>query len=290
MTSERTARGQLLAAAVLFSTGGAAIKAISLTGWQVVASRSLIAALVLAAITRPWAGVSWRSILVGAAQAATLVTFVTANKLTTAANAVFLQATAPLYIALLGPLLLGEHMKRRDFPLLAAIAAGIVLLFVGAPAPRVTAPNPVLGTAIGVVSGLCWALTVMGMRWLARREGPRHEASAPAAALAGNMIACVVCLGLALPVPEVRLADAAGVLYLGVFQVGLAYLLLSRGMGHVPAAKASLLLLAEPALSPIWAWAVHHEAPGLLPLVGGVLIVAAATASTVRDSRVPVIQ
>jgi len=104
----RAARVELLLAALLFSTGGTAIKALSLTSWQVVSARSLIAAFVLLAGTGAWRGFSWRSLLVGCAQAGTMVTFVVANKLTTAANAVFLQATAPLYIAALGPFLLGE--------------------------------------------------------------------------------------------------------------------------------------------------------------------------------------
>jgi drug/metabolite transporter, DME family len=94
----------------------------------------------------------------------------------------------------------------------------------------------------------------------------------------------------ALPVPALATADVLGVVYLGVFQVGAAYLLLSRGLRHVPAAAASLLLLAEPAFSPIWAWLVHHEAPGFWPLIGGLLIISAATIATWRDSRVPVLE
>ena len=219
-----------------------------------------------------------------------MITFVLANKLTTAANAVFLQASAPLYIAALGPFLLAEHFKRRDVPLLVAIFAGILLLFAGSQEPLATAPNRLLGTLIGIVSGFCWSLTVMGMRWLGNRE-PGGGATAPAgAAIAGNLIACLVALPFALPLPAMQAADIAGVAYLGVFQVGGAYLLLSRGIQHVPAARASLLLLVEPALSPVWAWLVHGEAPGLWPVLGGVLIIGAATMATWRDSRVPVLE
>lgn len=283
-----SARVQLLLAAVLFSTGGAAIKAISLTNWQVASGRSALAALVLWAGLRAGARLTWRAVLVGAAQAATLFTFVTANKLTTAANSVFLQATAPLYIALLGPLLLSERIRRRDIPLIVLIFVGILLLFVGSPEPLATAPRPVLGTIVGVVSGFCWALTVMGLRWLARTEHAAGGESAGAAALAGNLLVCLFCLPAALPVPELRAADVLGLAYLGVFQVGVAYLLLSRGLRHVPATTGSLLLLAEPALSPMWAWLVHHEAPGFWPLVGGALIIGAATAVGWRDARAPV--
>ena len=95
---------------------------------------------------------------------------------------------------------------------------------------------------------------------------------------------------LAFPLPAVHAADLAGVIYLGVFQVGASYLLLSYGLRHVPAAKASLLLLVEPALSPVWAWLVHGEAPGVWPVIGGVVIIGAATMATWRESRVAVLE
>ena len=285
--SDRSARTQLLLSALLFSTGGTAIKAVHLTSWQVACGRSVFAAAVLLLGTGAWRAFSWRAAVVGAAQAATLITFVTANKLTTAANAVFLQASAPLYIALLGPFLLSEHMRKKDLPLLAAIAVGILLLFAGSHEPLDTAPHRVLGTFVGIVSGFCWSLTVMGMRWLARSD--HHEAgqSAAAATVSGNLLALVLCAPVAFPFPQVTVTDVLGVAYLGVFQIGAAYLLLSRGLRHVPAAAASLLLLVEPALSPLWAWLVHHESPGVWPLVGGAIILGAATAATVRESRAP---
>ncbi len=289
--STRTARVQLLIAALLFSTGGTAIKLVALTNWQVACGRSLLAALVIMAGGRGlWRGFSWRPVLVGAAQAATLITFVTANKLTTAANAVFLQATAPLYIALLGPFLLAEHLKRKDIPPLVLIFLGVLLLFAGSHEPLATAPHRVLGTVVGIASGFCWALTVMGLRWLSRTDPVVGGDGARAAAVSGNLLAFLVCAPAAFPWSVPSTLDLLGVAYLGVFQVGAAYLLLSRGIRHVPAAAASLLLLAEPAFSPLWAWLVHHESPGVWPLVGGGLIIGAATAATWRDSRVPVLE
>jgi drug/metabolite transporter, DME family len=289
--SIRASRLQLLAAALLFSTGGTVIKAVSLTSWQVVVGRSLFAALVIGFGGRAlWRGFSWRPVVVGMAQAATLVTFVVANKLTTAANAVFLQATAPLYVALLGPFLLGEHVKRRDIPVMGLIFVGVALLFAGSKEPLATAPHPTLGTAVGVVSGFCWSLTVMGLRWIARSEPTTGGSAVRAAAVTGNVLALLVCLPAALPAPSLGTADLLGLVYLGACQVGAAYLLLSSGLRRVPAAAASLLLLAEPAFSPLWAWLVHRESPGTWPLIGGALIVAAATTVTWRDSRVPAIE
>jgi drug/metabolite transporter (DMT)-like permease len=201
-----------------------------------------------------------------------------------------LQATAPLYIALLGPALLGERFRRKDVPLLAAIIAGVLFLFAGSQEPLATAPHRTLGTAVGIVSGFCWSLTGMGLRWVARADPEHGGQSARAAAVLGNVIALLACAPAAALLPAPRGADLIGVAYLGAFQVGGAYLLLSRGLRHVPAAAASLLLLAEPAFSPLWAWLVHREAPGPWPLLGGALIIAAASVATWRDSRVPVVE
>src|SRR5262245_57748242 len=148
MTTHDTSRsrGLLLAAAALFSTGGAAIKATTLTGWQVASFRSGVAAaavlLMLPASRRGW---NRRALLVGVGYAATLVCFVQANKLTTSANTIFLQSTAPIYLVLLGPWLLGEHNRARDFLFMGAMALGLSLFFVGTEPPVVTAPRPFEG-------------------------------------------------------------------------------------------------------------------------------------------------
>jgi drug/metabolite transporter (DMT)-like permease len=279
------ARGQILLTALLMSTGGAGIKAVSLTNWQIASFRSGIAALVVLLAVRRWPRCPAPTLLVGAAYAATVVTFITANKLTTAANTVFFQGTAPLYLAILAPAVLGERLPRRDAPLLVAIAAGMALLFAGSAAPLSTAPNPALGNAIGVVSGCCWSLTLLGLRWLEKRDPASKGTAAGNAAVVGNLLAFAGCLPLALPVSGVGTADVAGVAYLGVFQVGLSYVLLTRSITHVPAVEASLLLLVEPALSPLWAWLLHGEAPGRWPLAGGALIIGAAAWKALREGR-----
>jgi len=224
------------------------------------------------------------TLLVGAAYAATVITFITANKLTTAASTVFFQGTAPLYLAALGPLVLGERLPRRDVPLLLAIGAGMLLLFLGHGEPTATAPDRVMGNVIGAVSGCCWSLTVLGLRWLEKRDPAAKGGAAGNAAIVGNIVAFAGCLPFALPVAGVGVPDVVGLAYLGVFQVGLAYVLLTRAITHVPAVETSLLLLAEPALSPVWAWWLHGETPGLWPLAGGALIVGAAAWKASRET------
>jgi len=273
----------LFAAALLFSTGGAAIKATSLSSWQVAGFRSGIAAMVLAlglpGVRRGW---TWRTALIGVAYAATLILFVTSNKLTTSANAIFLQSTAPLYLLLLGPLVLGEPVRRRDLAVMAAVFAGILLLLSGAEATVSTAPNPRLGNLFGAASGLTWALTLAGLRWM----GKTGEGDAGAATVVvGNLIAFFACLPMAVPVGPVSLADAGTVSYLGIFQVGLAYLFLTRSIRHVPGLEAATLLLVEPVFNPIWTWLLHAERPSAAALAGGVVIIGAATAANLRTQE-----
>ena len=279
----------LFAAGFLFSTGGAAIKAVTLAGWQVACVRSAIAAVALLALVpgarRGW---SWRVWVAGLAYALTLLLFVLSNRLTTAANAVFLQSAGPLYLLLIGPVLLKEPIRRGDVPLILALSLGMSLFFVGRETPLATAPNPALGNILAAASGLTWAFTVTGLRWLGR-SGASHD-GALATVAAGNILACFVALPMALPAPSIGARDVLVLVYLGVFQVGLAYVCMSRAIRHVPAFEASTLLLVEPALNPIWAWLVHGERPGVLSLAGGAIILASTLASSwwhTRAERAP---
>lgn len=262
--------------------------------------RSGIAALavwlLVPAARRRWNG---RVLLASAVYAATMVLFVLANKLTTAANTIFLQSTAPLYVLLAGPTLLGERVTRADLALMAAVALGMTLFFVAGDAPQTTAPDPARGNVIAALSGVAWAGTVLGLRWVGRAptsaavtaDAATGEASAAhgdlalTTVVAGNVLACVVCLPLALPAHAVSAADVLVVLYLGVVQIGVAYLALASAMPHVPALEASTLLLVEPGLNPVWAFLVHGERPAPLAWVGGAVIVLGALAKTWWDAR-----
>ena len=287
MLSSARARLAVVAAAALFSTGGAAIKATELTSWQVAGFRSGIAALaVLLLVPASRRGWSWRTPVVGVAYAATLLLFVLANKLTTSANAIFLQSTAPLYLLLLGPLLLHEPIRRRDLGFMLVIGAGLVCFFVGTDPPARTAPDPPAGNLLALASSFTWALTLLGLRWLGRTGAPADDGSASlAAVVAGNAIAFAIALPFALPVGQHGLGDWATVTYLGAIQIGLAYVLLTRGMRQVPVFEASILLLCEPVLNPVWSWLVHAERPGPWALLGGAAILGATLVKTWLDTR-----
>jgi drug/metabolite transporter (DMT)-like permease len=276
-------RAQILAAAALFSTGGALIKSCSLTGWQVTSFRSGVAALVLFAALPTWRRF-WgpRSLAIGAAYGATMLLFVTSNKLTTAANTIFLQATAPLYLLVLGPWWLGERVRARDVAFAAALGGGLGLFFLGFDPATRTAPDPLRGNVLAAISGLTWALTLVGLRWLGRTPSPPGRDAAGEAVVAGNVLASAAALPAALPVAPVPALDWAIVGFLGSVQIGLAYVLLSRGVRHVRALEAGLLLLLEPVMNALLAWAVHGETPAAWSLAGCIVILAATVVRTLR--------
>jgi drug/metabolite transporter (DMT)-like permease len=274
----------VFAAALLFSTGGAAIKGNTLTGWQVASFRSLVAAVVLVlllpAARRNW---TWRHALAGFAYAVSLVSFVAATKLTTAANAIFLQSTAPAYMIFLSPLLLREHLRRSDFWLLLGVACGMALFFTAAEPVRATAPDPFSGNIIALVSGFAWALTIVGLRWLGRRDDGVHASMS--IVIVGNFLAFAGALPMALPIVNLSVSDISVLLYLGIFQIGLAYYCLTRAITKIPAFEASTLLLVEPALNPVWTWLILGERPARLAILGGVIILASTLANTWWQSR-----
>lgn len=264
----------ILAAAVLWSSAGAAIKLADLTHWQIACGRSLVACAVLALVFK--AGrtrVTRKGFLVALAYAATVVLFVIANKLTTSANAIFLQDAAPLYVLLLSSYLLHERPTRGELSAAPIFLVGLGLFFVDK-----LQPGQLLGNLIAVVSGVAFALCIMGLR-ATRTEGV-------SVLVWGNGIAAAVALVPALmgggtPAPT----DIGILLFLGIFQLALSYALFSYGVRQTPATEASLLVLIEPVLNPIWTFLFTGEQPGPWALIGGAIILAATVWRTVAAAR-----
>ena len=268
MTPAR-ARLWLLVVALLFSTGGVAIKWTTATSWQVASFRSAVAMLTLALLLRPdFRRANLRVLAVSCAYAATMVLFVLANKLTTSANAIFLQATAPIYLTLLAPWLLKERLRRRDLRLLVVLVLGLVFVVTAGDLGTASAPHPSRGNLLGALAGITWALTILGLRSL----GTEDADAAGLCVVLGNGVAAAVCLPLALPNLALTTADGITILFLGSIQIGLAYFLMTRAVTWVPALESSLLLLVEPALNPLWTWWILGEAVAPLALVGGCII------------------
>lgn len=270
----------LVLAAVLFSTGGVAIKATTLDGAAVVCLRSALAAATLFCLLpdarRGWHG---RALLAALPYAATLTLFGLATKLTTAANAIFLQSTAPLWVAALAPWLLGEPLRRRDLAFLAVMLLGLLTIVADPSVPAGTAPAPRRGDVLAAASGLTWALTLIGLRWAAAETLPS------AALVAGNLLAALVTLPAAWPLAVPAARDAVVLPYLGIVQVGLAYVCLAHALRRLPAFEVSLVLLLEPALNPLWVWLVLGERPGPVALVGGLVLIGATALHVRAESR-----
>lgn len=269
----------ILAAAVLWSSAGAAIKLAELNAWQIASGRSLVAAAALALLLpssrRRLSGKAW---LVALAYAATVVFFVVANKLTTAANAIFLQDTAPLYVLVLSPLLLKERPTRGELLAVPVFLLGLGLFFVDK-----LQPGQLAGNLIALGSGVAFALCIMGLRGV--------NAEGPAILMWGNVIAGAGALvpGIFGPVPTAM--DLGIVLFLGVFQLGLSYSLFQYGLRDTPAVEASLLILLEPVLNPIWTFLLAGEQPGRWAMVGGAVVLVATawrTLAAARATRRPV--
>ena len=265
----------LLAAALLWSTAGAAIKRCGLAAWQIAGGRSLVAAVFLfLAVRDARLRPTLRVLVVAAVYAVTVILFVVATKLTTAANAIFIQDTAPLWVLILSPWLLRELPTRGELLAVPIYGIGLGLFFLDE-----LAPGQLAGNLAALVSGLAFALAILGLRLL-RQEGP--------AALAwGNVIAAVVTLPLWPRGPASTNGDLALVVYLGVFQLALAYLAFSRGVSGTPAIEASLLILVEPVLNPIWTFLAMGERPGPWAIAGGAVVLLATAWRTVAPVLTP---
>jgi drug/metabolite transporter, DME family len=257
------ARLLLLAAAALWSTAGAAMKVCGLSGLQIAGGRSLVAGLFLLAVLPEARRLPSARMALGAAgYAATVILFAMSNKLTTAANAIFIQDSAPLWVLAFSPLLLSERASRGELLSIPIYAGGLALFFVDE-----LSPGQLTGNLLALASGLSFALCIMGLR--SARE------DAPGALVLGNLVAATLVLPLWSTGPAARPVDLVLLVYLGVFQLGLAYLCFARGVLHVPALEASLLVLLEPVLNPIWTFLAVRERPGPWALLGGGIVLAA---------------
>ena len=253
----------LLAAAALWSTAGAAMKVCALSGLQIAGGRSLVAGLfLLAALPEARRRPTARMLLPGVAYAATVVLFALANKLTTAANAIFIQDTAPLWVLVLSPALLPERAGRSQLLAIPVYALGLGLFFLDE-----LSPGQLAGNLVALGAGLSFAFCIIGLR--------RAGDDAGAALVLGNLLAAAAVLPMWGTGPAARPLDLGIVAGLGVFQLGLAYLCFARGIAQVPALEASLLVLLEPVLNPIWTFLAVGERPGRWALAGGAVVLGA---------------
>jgi drug/metabolite transporter, DME family len=265
---------QVLGAALIWSTGGVAIKSVSEPPLKIAFYRSAIAAVALLLLLRPRlprATVAFRIAVVS--YAICLTTFVVATRWTTAANAIFLQYSGVAWVLLLSPLLLKEPLRRRDAIAVAVAFAGMGLFFVG------KFGRGGAGDVVALVSGVFFAALVLSLR----RE---REGGAEAAVTFGNLLAAAALLPFVASDLAVTRRSAAILVFLGVFQIGIAYMLFVRGLKHVTATAASLASMLEPIANPIWVFLFLGERPGGFAVAGAFVVMGAIAWRTLATAPV----
>ena len=239
-------------AAVLWSSGGLFIKLAPMPALAVACGRSLIAGVFYLLVVRP---------------------NLRAARWTTAANAIFLQYTGPAYVLLLSPFLLDEPFRPIDAVCVALSLAGMSLFFVGK-----VEPGQAFGNVVAIASGVFFALAIV----LLRRDAKGGSGDALPSTTLGNLLAAALTAPWAWQAAPSMLSvqGAAVLLYLGIVQLGLAYLLFTRGVRRVPAAEASLISMLEPVLNPLWVLIGFGERPGPWAIAGGAVVIAAVVVRT----------
>lgn len=270
----------LVLAALFWSLGGLLIKAVTWPPLAVAGGRGLIAGVFLLATNRGLRFHFSRDQVLGAvAYAACTVTFCTATKLTTAANAILLQYTAPVWVALFGAWFLGERATRADWVTIVVVLAGMGLFF----ADSLELAHAV-GNVIAIVSGVCFAAMTMALR-------KQKDTSATESIILGNFIAFLIGAWWIVRAPALTPVGWLSLGTLGVVQLGVSYWLYARAIKHVSALEAVLIPVIEPILNPVWVLLALHEKPTLLSLLGGIVVLGAVTvraAISVRAGRMAV--
>lgn len=261
--SRRNAVALLIVAAILLSTGGVFIKMITWKAPAILGGRALVALIVFLIYLRPKRLDITRVRMFGAAgyMFAQLL-FILATKMTTAANAIFLQYTMPVYVILLGYWVLQERPQKADWISLAFILPGMILFF--ADDLRF---DGFLGNILAIVSGVAMAVIVVCMR-LDRDASPGHTL------LLGNAAASLIGLPFLIAEPF-DLWNVLYILYLGTFQLGLAFVIYSIAIRYIQALESTLILTLEPILNPLWVFLVIQEKPGGMALWGAAVVIAA---------------
>ena len=268
----------VVAAAVLWSTGGLFIKWTSLSGLELSFGRSLLAAITVAIFTRHEGfGLNRVTALASVLYAALLILFVLATKETTAANAIFLQYTAPVYLLILEPLIYKEKFRRRDLITVIACVIGMSLFFVGK-----LRPQDITGNLLALASGFCFACY-----FLLLRHSKARAVNRASSVIYGNLLVVLIALPVGLKaIPNMSLHDGLSVFYLGVVQIGVAYTLFTVAMARgVRSLDAGIIGYVEPVLNPIWVFLVLAERPSFWALIGGGIIVAAVVCHMLMQER-----
>jgi drug/metabolite transporter (DMT)-like permease len=263
----------LLIAAVLWSTSGIFLKILNWQPIAVLGGRSFFSGLVflvyLRRIPRRFTRWHWVAAI---SSVVTQLLYITAVQMTTAANAIFLQYTAPIYIILLAYWLLREKPSRVDWVAMLVIFTGLGLFF----GDSIT-PGGFIGNLLAITSGVTMALMTVAMR--AQKDGTPAESF-----LLANLLGTLLGGYFIFQQPW-TIANWGVVAYLGIFQIGIAFLLYSQAIKVIPALETTLIGMLEPILNPIWVFFFIAESPGPMAFVGALVVLIGVVISSVASAR-----
>ena len=268
---------QMIGCAVLWSIAGIFLKLLPWHGLAACSLRSLIAGITIGvymAIKHIPFSLNRGTLITGLLTGCIYICFVMANKMTTAANAIVLQFTAPVFIVLFSAVLYKKKIRREDLAVVLVVLAGIALFFFDQLGPSTAA-----GNCVAILAGMFMAGMFMGVE----RLQPEERFSA---ILIGQTFAFLVGLpAVILTKPVMNATTISSILILGVFQLGLSYVLYVKASETCPALACCLLSAAEPLLNPIWVMIFDGEKPGFFALIGGIIVITAITAWTIWDGK-----
>ena len=273
LTERRKAILFLILAALLWSTAGVFVKALDWQPLSLLAGRGIFTSILFLLYMRrlPQKVTRW-TLLAAGGSIATQFLFVTSTKLTTAANSIFLQYTAPIYVVLLAYWLLREKPSRSDWIAMGIIFLGLILFF-----GDQLSPNGLYGNILAVLSGVTSAIMMVSFR--AQKDGSPED-SILIASLA------IAIFGFPSILKETQtITSWLSIAYLGIFQIGLAFIFFTKGIKHIPALEANLIGTLEPVLNPVWVFLFLGERMGRSALLGGLVVLVGVIASAVGSAR-----
>ena len=262
MTAEkRRAILQIIIAAMLLSTGGIILKFIDMPSMAIAGSRAIFsAAVVWLYVRKPRFTYSKAQISGAICYSSMVILFIVANKLTTAANAIILQFTAPIWVAILGAMILKEKPRWYDIIAIIFTGAGMLLFFLDD-----MGGGSLVGNLVAVISGVALAGVTISLRF--QKDGSPVETT-----LLGHLI--TIAIGVPFIVGATfNLQNIIGIFLLGTFQLGLAYIFYSLAIKHLTAMETILIMVLEPILNPIWVFLYNGEKPGFMSFLGGIIVV-----------------
>lgn len=263
----------LVLAAILWSTSGVLVKIMDWQPLAILSGRSIFGSVVFLIYLRriPTRFNRWQLTAAGAF-ILTQFLFITSTKLTTAANSIFLQYTAPLYVMLMAYWFLGEKPSRTDWFSMLVIFVGLTLFF-----GDQLSPEGFYGNLLAILSGVTSAVMIVSFR--AQKDGNPAESN-----LIGFLFTAT--LGIPFILKETWTVNSWLILaFLGIFQIGFAFIFFTKGIKHIPALEANLIGTLEPVLNPIWVFLFYGESMGKFALIGGLILLGGVILSAVGSAR-----